>query len=1335
MGTSSKFVHFLPLLLLLPFLLVAADVEEFVAEAGDEVQLSCPVKTSECGNYHSLKWYRDSTRVFVYSPIAGFKNAEDILMDRCLDMSQASLGSDCPRGNLEEGDEEIGLTVGPIRMEDGGEYRCEITYLDVSSDCPLVHFSNLRTIAPPDYQRISLSPGGEDMAEQVVGPYAAGTEATFTCESGGGKPAPTITWVFGEDEAEGEVEEEIVEEEGKITSTLTIMLVREHSGSDLTCKVSHEALDEDLVTKMQVDVNIAVETVELESLEGQEDEEMEVVCRATKSRPEAVITWALPDHLEFSEETEVELLDDDTFDTVSTIRFTPTAKDDGVSVNCQAVNEVMEDPLETTEEITVLFAPRVSIDEGGQSVFAGEEAVIECQVKANPDNLTRLEWIKDDSPLVEDDRFIVEELTLTITGVRAEDAGQYRCVAENSIGEAESEESHPLEVFYPPSMEVHISPEDPVAEDDEVDVELHCNLLDGHPSLLHSVYWYRDGQPFRVTPDPEVCEDGWTGASLEPSESEWVHLDLENDTIEEEDPCSDDPSLLVLPTVTRENVGHYSCAGRNSAGEGEQSEGIFLDVQYPPDVAEVVLEDEPVKGEEVQLSCFLEDPGNPLATEFLWKKNGEELEETSSNLTVASLVVADNGNYSCAGRNPIGIGESDLIFLDIAAPPHMLEGLSEETVVVSGNEVALTCHLECSPDCALEWLIDGIPLEDGFVMEEDEVEHNISEEVMEEDVESNQFSSILSTLTWHQLRNVEEDFNITCRAKVYEEEEDLVFSTTSVSVHYLPGPSDLIIEEGSDLTKGNNALLSCLLEDFGKPEVTEYRWTKDGEDLEEVSSMLNLTSLGVASEGNYTCAGVNYLGAGEPQSLILDIAAPPHLIDGPSEFTGVVVGEEASLSCHVECSPLCVIEWLVDGDLVEDETASEDEEGGSGDELLSIGGYAVQMEEMEEDEENNQFSSVVSTISWKQLLHIDGNITFACRVQGYDMDAVDVESSGLEDGFIVDIEELDSFDPIIAFTTVMIEYAPESPMITSEMDCSASNKLGCEVLELEEGTEGAALDCSSSALPAADITWLKGGQEVANGGQFVFPDPLHRDSAGDYTCRASNVHGTVETTMTFSVVYSPSCTVTHSVEGADLLLKCTADANPEAELSWSLRDTPLEGKAGDGRENQQTSILRLEISDNSTGLYYCHASNSLGESSCKLELTESMLTAGLSEFELRIIIIVCIVVGVLLIIVFLCYLCHRRNNKGNKAGPAAGKGKSSAGKDLEKGNGNHQPSADKSFYENLPFHGLKSPPKQVLNPKSDDHLDYADADYKDLYAEGPVGYKAASKQAKEGKRL
>ena len=44
---------------------------------------------------------------------------------------------------------------------------------------------------------------------------------------------------------------------------------------------------------------------------------------------------------------------------------------------------------------------------------------------------------------------------------------------------------------------------------------------------------------------------------------------------------------------------------------------MYIDL---PDVGEVLLEEVPVKGEDVQLSCFLEEPGNPPATDFLWKK-------------------------------------------------------------------------------------------------------------------------------------------------------------------------------------------------------------------------------------------------------------------------------------------------------------------------------------------------------------------------------------------------------------------------------------------------------------------------------------------------------------------------------------------------------------------------------------------------------------------------------------------------------------------------------------------------------------------------------------------
>ena len=91
----------------------------------------------------------------------------------------------------------------------------------------------------------------------------------------------------------------------------------------MQCRVSHEALDEDLVTQLQVDVNIAVDSVELESdsLEGHEGEEMEVVCRAHKIWPPAKITWILPEHKKYSEEQEEKVLDDDTYNTAGWIRF------------------------------------------------------------------------------------------------------------------------------------------------------------------------------------------------------------------------------------------------------------------------------------------------------------------------------------------------------------------------------------------------------------------------------------------------------------------------------------------------------------------------------------------------------------------------------------------------------------------------------------------------------------------------------------------------------------------------------------------------------------------------------------------------------------------------------------------------------------------------------------------------------------------------------------------------------------------------------------------------------------------------------------------------------
>eukprot|EP00091_Calanus_sinicus_P015024 TRINITY_DN32891_c0_g1_i1.p1 TRINITY_DN32891_c0_g1~~TRINITY_DN32891_c0_g1_i1.p1 ORF type:complete len:125 (+),score=31.89 TRINITY_DN32891_c0_g1_i1:112-486(+) len=58
-------------------------------------------------------------------------------------------------------------------------------------------------------------------------------------------------------------------------------------------------------------------------------------------------------------------------------------------------------------------------------------------------------------------------------------------------------------------------------------------------------------------------------------------------------------------------------------------------------------------------------------------------------------------------------------------------------------------------------------------------------------------------------------------------------------------------------------------------------------------------------------------------------------------------------------------------------------------------------------------------------------------------------------------------------------------------------------------------------------------------------------------------------------------------------------------------------------------------------------------------------------------------------------------------------------------------SPNQTFYENLPFKGLKRPPTQVI---SRDSCDYADCEYAD-YADGPLQYHATSKLQAEGRRV
>ena len=64
------------------FIFSGVSREEVKARDGGEVLLPCTINRDECGDFHSIKWYKENRRVFVYSPIAEFAKPEGELLER-----------------------------------------------------------------------------------------------------------------------------------------------------------------------------------------------------------------------------------------------------------------------------------------------------------------------------------------------------------------------------------------------------------------------------------------------------------------------------------------------------------------------------------------------------------------------------------------------------------------------------------------------------------------------------------------------------------------------------------------------------------------------------------------------------------------------------------------------------------------------------------------------------------------------------------------------------------------------------------------------------------------------------------------------------------------------------------------------------------------------------------------------------------------------------------------------------------------------------------------------------------------------------------------------------
>jgi len=903
------------LLVILQLLIVNGingDSEECVGRAGDEVVLPCPVNTADCGDFHSLKWYRGSSRVYVFSPVAQFSNAEGALVDRCFDVSQSSLGAACSRGYLDLTDTNANLRITPVEIKDEGDYRCEITYLDVSKDCLSVHFTKLRTIAAPASVSLFMSNNlEEDLSGQVLGPYASGSSVEFSCKSGGGKPAPSVAWRFGDEDLEGEttVYEDVITGYITVTSVVVVELQSEQSGAELNCLVLNEALEEPITANIQIDVNVPVKSVSIDTeTVGNENEELILICTALGGRPMPTISWSTPENVLFETVEEYKTLEDETFELVSTLTFTPSAEENGETVTCLAINNVMEEPLEDETILNIQYSPRVTMEDENKTVTAGQEFSIACLIDANPMNFSNIQWFHNENVInVDDERFNSETsdiVSLSIYHIAPGDAGQYKCSVENEVGRALSTNYIDVDVLYPPVVKISIEPEGPVSEEDHVNVTLHCDLVDANPLELTRVSWYLNGDLLREIPDYECEEVRENGSGEMLSDNIFVQKEITEYLYESEDEssgaanylCDIDPTELILQDVTRDLQGMFTCAGSNLAGEGKASEPQELNIYYLPGQAKLVQNEEfPLKGTSTVLTCALQDLGNPEASDFLWQKGETILEERTQNYTLGDLRVGSEDNISCSAMNEVGYGDSSTLNFEVFVPPTFITKLSERSNFLSDSKhLSLLCQVECVPLCKIKWLRNE------EIINENDSKYTITEEIIEEDLNTNQFKLVSSKLFWNlenfpteKLDHNELNFTISCEAA----ETDVglaISSTTHITVEYAPENVDIssqfiAVEEGNFLED-----VFCIADASPEPI---FSWKFENKAIDNGQVLKLPEAISKEKSGDFFCHVQNIHGE-EIIKVTVDVLYRPEC-----SVTYTLMEEEIVLLCTANGNP------------------------------------------------------------------------------------------------------------------------------------------------------------------------------------------------------------------------------------------------------------------------------------------------------------------------------------------------------------------------------------------------------------------------------------------------